>query len=116
METKGSQSFPKPLIYCFLNHSPERIRIRYSNSRKFGKIGWIKPLLNVMFASSLDAVNYQLDQVIADKYIRIQSQLKIASPDMDNITSKNIKSLQQEAKAMIEENQKVVDKFCDVLS
>ncbi|MFP3015713.1 MAG: patatin-like phospholipase family protein [Wolbachia sp.] len=69
--------------------------IRYSNSRRFGKIGWIKPLLNVMFASSLDAVNYQLDQVIADKYIRIQSQLKIASPDMDNITSKNIKSLQE---------------------
>ncbi|WP_264707477.1 patatin-like phospholipase family protein [Wolbachia endosymbiont (group A) of Acrocera orbiculus] len=90
--------------------------IKYSNSRKFGKIGWIKPLLNVMFASSLDAVNYQLDQVIADKYIRIQSQLKVASPDMDNITSKNIKSLQQEAKAMVEDNQKVIEKFCDVAS
>ncbi|WP_341819966.1 patatin-like phospholipase family protein [Wolbachia endosymbiont (group A) of Cydia strobilella] len=90
--------------------------IEYANSKRFGKIGWIKPLLNVMFASSLDAVNYQLDQVIADKYIRIQSQLKIASPDMDNITLKNIKFLQQEANAMIEENQKVIEKFCDVLS
>ncbi|WP_425383707.1 patatin-like phospholipase family protein [Wolbachia endosymbiont (group A) of Microdon myrmicae] len=86
--------------------------IEYVNSRRFGKIGWIKPLLNVMFASSLDAVNYQLNQVIADKYIRIQSQLKIASPNMDNITSKNIKSLQEEAKAMIEDNQKVIEKFC----
>ncbi|MCA7010871.1 patatin-like phospholipase family protein [Wolbachia endosymbiont of Tribolium confusum] len=86
--------------------------IEYVNSRRFGKIGWIKPLLHVMFASSLDAVNYQLDQVIGSKYLRIQSQLKIASPDMDNITSKNIKSLQQEAKATIEENQKVINKFC----
>jgi patatin-like phospholipase/acyl hydrolase len=60
--------------------------IKYANSRRFGKIGWIKPLLHVMFSSSLDAVNYKLDQVIADKYIRIQSQLKIASSDMDNIT------------------------------
>ncbi|MFP3021923.1 MAG: patatin, partial [Wolbachia sp.] len=74
------------------------------------------PLLNVMFASGLDCVDYQLEQVIDDKYIRIQSQLKIASPDMDNITSKNIKSLQQEAKAMIEDNQKVIEKFCDVIS
>ncbi len=90
--------------------------IEYANSRKFGKIGWVKPLLHVMFASSLDSVNYQLDQVIGDKYIRIQSQLKIASPDMDNITSKNIKSLQQEAKAMVEGNQKVIDKFCDIVS
>ncbi len=72
----------------------------------------LKPLLHVMFASSLDAVNYQLDQVIADKYIRIQSQLKIASPDMDNITSKNIKSLQEEANSMIEKNQELIDKFC----
>ncbi|RDD34793.1 patatin-family protein [Wolbachia endosymbiont of Cylisticus convexus] len=33
--------------------------IEYANSKRFGKIGWIKPLLHVMFASSLDAVNYQ---------------------------------------------------------
>ncbi|MFT4327754.1 MAG: patatin-like phospholipase family protein [Wolbachia pipientis] len=90
--------------------------IEYVNSKRFGKIGWIKPLLNVMFASSLDAVNYQLDQVIGSRYLRIQSQLKIASPDMDNITSKNIKSLQQEAKAMIEDNQKLIDKLCDFIS
>ncbi|QXF95207.1 patatin family protein [Wolbachia phage WO] len=111
----GKRLFPNDDI-LLLSIGTGRTDRSIANSRRFGKIGWIKPLLHVMFASSLDAVNYQLDQVIGDKYIRIQSQLKIASPDMDNITSKNIKSLQQEAKAMIEENQKVVDKFCDVLS
>ncbi len=90
--------------------------IKYANSRKFGKIGWIKPLLNVMFASGLDCVDYQLEQVIDDKYIRIQSQLKVASTEMDNITLKNIKSLQQEANAMIEDNQKLIDKLCDSIS
>ncbi len=111
----GKKLFPNDDI-VLLSIGTGRTDRSIANSRRFGKIGWIKPLLHVMFASSLDAVNYQLDQVIGDKYIRIQSQLKIASPDMDNITSKNIKSLQQEANAMIEENQKVVDKFCDVLS
>ncbi|RDD33827.1 Patatin [Wolbachia endosymbiont of Cylisticus convexus] len=88
-------------------------RIKY---RKLGKIAWIKPLLDVMFASSLDVVNYQMSNVMDEKYIRIQSQLTIASAEMDNVTPKNIKFLQHEANAMIEENQKVVDKFCDVLS
>ncbi|BET29212.1 patatin-like phospholipase family protein [Wolbachia pipientis] len=111
----GKRLFPNDDI-IILSIGTGRTDRSIANSKRFGKIGWIKPLIHVMFASSLDAVNYQLDQVIGDKYIRIQSQLKIASPDMDNITSKNIKSLQQEAKAMIEENQKVVDKFCDVLS
>ncbi len=107
----GKRLFPNDDI-LLLSIGTGRTDRSIANSRRFGKIGWIKPLLNVMFASSLDAVNYQLNQVIADKYIRIQSQLKIASPDMDNITSKNIKSLQEEANAMIEDNQKVIEKFC----
>ncbi|WP_353282509.1 patatin-like phospholipase family protein [Wolbachia endosymbiont (group A) of Myopa testacea] len=90
--------------------------IEYANSKRFGKISWIKPLLNVMFASGLDCVNYQMNQVIGNRYVRIQSQLKLASADMDNITSKNIKSLQQEANAMIEDNQKVIEKFCNIIS
>ncbi|GFQ95251.1 patatin-like phospholipase [Trichonephila clavata] len=88
-------------------------RMKY---RKLGKIAWIKPLLNVMFASSLDVVNYQLGNVMDDRYVRIQSQLTIASAEMDNVTPKNIKCLQQEANAMIEGNQKVIDKFCDIVS
>ncbi|NGZ20107.1 MULTISPECIES: patatin-like phospholipase family protein [unclassified Wolbachia] len=88
-------------------------RIKY---RKLGKIAWIKPLLDVMFASSLDVVNYQMSNVMDDKYIRIQSHLTIASAEMDNVTPKNIKFLQKEANAMIEDNQKVVDKFCDIVS
>ncbi|WP_353276278.1 patatin-like phospholipase family protein [Wolbachia endosymbiont (group B) of Villa cingulata] len=111
----GKKLFPNDEI-ILLSLGTGRTDRSIANSRRFGKIGWIKPLLNVMFSSSLDAVNYQLNQVIADKYIRIQSQLKTASPDMDNITSKNIKSLQQEANAMIEDNQKVIDKFCDIVS
>ncbi|WP_341811551.1 patatin-like phospholipase family protein [Wolbachia endosymbiont (group A) of Oxytorus armatus] len=87
-----------------------------ANSRRFGKISWIKPLLNVMFASGLDCVNYQMNQVIGNRYVRIQSQLKVASTEMDNITLKNIKSLQQEANAMIEDNQKLIDKLCDFIS
>ncbi|WP_353274756.1 patatin-like phospholipase family protein [Wolbachia endosymbiont (group B) of Hofmannophila pseudospretella] len=111
----GKKLFPNDEI-ILLSLGTGRTDRSIANSRRFGKIGWIKPLLHVMFSSSLDAVNYQLNQVIADKYIRIQSQLKIASPDMDNITSKNIKSLQQEANAMIEDNQKLIDKLCDFIS
>ncbi len=111
----GKRLFPNDDI-LLLSVGTGRTDRSIANSKRLGKIGWIKPLLHVMFASSLDAVNYQLDQVIADKYIRVQSQLKIASPDMDNITSKNIKSLQQEANAMIEDNQKLIDKLCDFIS
>ncbi|WP_405197731.1 MULTISPECIES: hypothetical protein [unclassified Wolbachia] len=46
--------------------------------------------------------------------IDIQSQLKVALAEMDNITPKNIKCLQQEANAMIEDHQEVIDRFCNI--
>ncbi|WP_264686093.1 patatin-like phospholipase family protein [Wolbachia endosymbiont (group B) of Polyommatus icarus] len=107
----GKRLFPNDDI-LLLSIGTGRTDRSIANSKRFGKIGWIKPLLNVMFASGLDCVNYQMNQVIGNRYVRIQSQLKLASADMDNITSKNIKFLQQEAKAMIEDNQKVIEKFC----
>ncbi|WP_265032662.1 patatin-like phospholipase family protein [Wolbachia endosymbiont (group A) of Sicus ferrugineus] len=113
----GKRLFPNDdIVLVSIGTGRTNRSIKYANSRIFGRIGWIKPLLHVMFASSLDAINYQLDQVIGDKYIRIQSQLKVASAEMDNITFKNIKYLQQEANTMIEDNQELIDKFCDIVS
>ncbi|WCR54448.1 MAG: hypothetical protein PG981_001470 [Wolbachia endosymbiont of Ctenocephalides orientis wCori] len=90
--------------------------IKYINSKRFGKIAWVKPLLNVIFGSSLDVVNYQLKNIIDDQYLRIQSQLRVASPDLDNAGTKNIKLLQQEAQVVIECNQEGIDKFCTIVS
>lgn len=45
--------------------------IKYDNTKRLGNIIWIKPLTNVMFASGLDCVNYQLEQVMDNKYIRV---------------------------------------------
>ncbi|MFP3015730.1 MAG: patatin, partial [Wolbachia sp.] len=83
----GKRLFPNDDIIILSMGTGRTTRsLKYTNSRRFGKIGWTKPLLHVMFSLNLDAVNYQLDQVIGDKYIRIQSQLKIVPAEMDNIT------------------------------
>ncbi len=109
----GKRLFPNDdIILLSIGTGRTHRTIKYSSSRRFGKIGWIKPLLNVIFDSSLDAVNYQLDQVMSDKYIRIQSHLKISSSEMDNVTLQNIKYLQNEAFTVIEGNQMIIDKFC----
>lgn len=109
----GKRLFPNDdLVLLSIGTGRTDTSIKYANSMKFGKIGWIQPLLDLMFASSLDAVNYQLGKVMGDKYVRLQSQLKIASAELDDTTSKNMKSLQKEANAIIEDNQKVINKFC----
>ncbi len=73
----GKRLFPNDDI-LLLSIGTGRTDRSIANSKRFGKIGWIKPLLNVMFASGLDCVNYQMNQVIGNRYVRIQSQLKLA--------------------------------------
>ncbi|MDR1139191.1 MAG: patatin-like phospholipase family protein [Rickettsiales bacterium] len=87
--------------------------IEYINSKRLGMISWIKPLISILFTSGLDEVNYQLDKIMGNRYIRIQSQLKVASIEMDNTTPENMQRLKQEAKAMIKHNREAIDKFCD---
>ncbi|MBD0392233.1 patatin-like phospholipase family protein [Wolbachia endosymbiont of Pentalonia nigronervosa] len=111
----GRRLFPNDdIVILSLGTGRTARSIEYANSRRFGKISWIKPLINVMFASGLDCVDYQLEQVMGDKYIRIQSQLKIASAEMDDTTPQNIEHLQQEAYEMVENNQAIIDELCNI--
>ncbi|XP_014260782.1 patatin-like protein 5 [Cimex lectularius] len=84
---------------------------RIENARKLGRIEWIMPLLDVVFASGLDCVNYQMNKIMGDKYIRIQTQI---SAEMDDATPESIRSLEEEAEAMIEKNQEAIARLCDV--
>lgn len=106
----GRRLFPNDNI-ILLSIGTGRTTKSITNSKILGKIGWIKPLLHIIFASGLDCVNYQMNRVIGDGYFRIQGQLKLASDELDNATPKNIKYLQQEANAMIENNRELIDKF-----
>ncbi len=50
--------------YCFqLVPAVYLALLNMLTQRNLGKITWVKPLLNVMFASGLDCVNYQLSQI-----------------------------------------------------
>ena len=68
-----------------------------------------------MFYSELAFVDYVLKQTIGDNYIRIQSELKLASNEMDNITMKNIELLQEESIQIVEDNKELIERFCRVV-
>jgi len=75
--------------------------IPYEEAKDWGKIGWMIPVLGCMFDGVSDAANYQMNLLLGDNYIRLQSKLSTASDDMDNATKGNITLLTQEAKKLI---------------
>jgi hypothetical protein len=69
-----------------------------------------------MFDGVSDAANYQMKMFVGDKYIRLQTDLSIASDDMDNTTSGNIENLKAEAKKLIRTHEREIITICNYLN
>ena len=89
--------------------------IPYDDAKNWGKAGWLVPLLSCMFDGVSDAVNYQMKTLLGDHYIRLQTNLSIASDDMDNATSGNIENLKAEAKTLIRTHKSQIEAICGYL-
>ncbi|WP_339048229.1 patatin-like phospholipase family protein [Candidatus Mesenet endosymbiont of Phosphuga atrata] len=90
------------------------IPVKFTSKPPSSPLSWVKNafILNVMFNSGNNFINYQLKEILGPKYIRIEPQLKFASADLDNATEKNIKNLKQDAALAIEKNGDVIEEFC----
>ena len=89
--------------------------IAYEEARDWGKISWLRPLLDCIFDGVSDAADYQLKKFLGDDYIRLQANLDVASDDMDNVSEGNIKNLEAEAKKLIRVYKETINNLCELL-
>ncbi|MDD2492119.1 MAG: patatin-like phospholipase family protein [Bacteroidales bacterium] len=93
----------------------------YERVRKFGYIGWLSPILDIMLSSVAETVDYQVRQVCKSigcpkNYIRIEPSLLNADVDMDRATEKNIRELVNAAQHYIDHNGDILDSIVDSIS
>lgn len=88
---------------------------KYSaNDQQFwNKLNLIKPTFDAMFDGQSDAVDYQLGKLYADthKYLRLQTELTLASDELDNTAVGNLKALEEEAKRLIAKQTTAIEEF-----
>lgn len=90
-------------------------RIDIDDAKNWGKVGWVAPLIGCIFDGVADAADYQLNILLGEQYIRMQTVLDIASDDMDNVTNGNIANLKSEAKKLLRSNKTQLEKICTLL-
>src|SRR5215210_404045 len=70
--------------------------------KDWGLTEWARPILDVVFDGSSDAVDYQLTQALPEgRYWRLQVELEGASDHLDDATDKNLRALRQRADELI---------------
>jgi patatin-like phospholipase/acyl hydrolase len=81
----------------------ERTRRRgFEEIKDWGLVEWARPILDVVFDGSSDAVDYQLRHALGEGYWRFQVELTRASDDLDDASEQNLRLLRGHARELIE--------------
>ena len=86
--------------------------IPIEKARSWGLLGWARPILDVVFDGVSDTVDYQLSQILGDRYHRLQTKLDKANDDMDDASASNIENLKLEGDELIDDQRRELDAIC----
>lgn len=87
-----------------------------------GKVKWIQPLIDILLSSNVETTDYHLKKMYEtlgtrnrQNYHRLMPSLKNASPEMDDVSSKNIYELIQAGLSYIDQNRKELNEIAKKL-
>jgi patatin-like phospholipase/acyl hydrolase len=78
--------------------------ITFDQAKDWGMLEWARPIIDVVFDGSSDAVDYQLDQLLGDRHIRLQATLTDANDDMDDASAGNLEALTRTGRRLVDDN------------
>jgi patatin-like phospholipase/acyl hydrolase len=87
-------------------------RLAYDEVKDWGELEWARPIIDVVFDGSADAVDEVLERLVHDRYIRLQTRLEEASDDLDDASPENLAALRREAERLIERRSADIDRLC----
>ena len=104
--------FPEESIVMLSLGTGELTRpIPYDEARTWGSALWIMSLLDCMLDGASKAADHQMRLFLGDHYLRLQTQLRYASDDMDDASRGNIRNLKQTARELIEREEEALRRF-----
>lgn len=110
----------KQMLIVSLGTGSETKEYGYKKAKKWGKIRWIQPVIDIMMSGSSETVDFHLSMLFdaadaADQYIRIEPKVYMADKDMDNATQSNIDALHNAALMNVTENKDKLDRIVNTL-
>ena len=91
-------------------------RLSYEQVKDWGRLEWARPVLDVVFDGTADAVDLQLEALMGARYVRLQTPLVEASDDLDDVTPENLAALEREAERLIAARGDELDRLCKQLN
>jgi uncharacterized protein len=90
-------------------------RIDHDEAKEWGQLGWVRPVIDVVFDGVASAVDYQLDHLLGARHHRFQVTLDRASDSLDDASERNLELLQEQARELVAERSADLDRVVEAL-
>lgn len=92
----------------------------YSSAKKWGALGWVRPVISIMMSGNSETVSHQLRWMFdaaenPNGFIRLEPELIKANSAMDDASDKNMKALANDASLFALQNDYLLDSIVDRL-
>jgi patatin-like phospholipase/acyl hydrolase len=84
----------------------------FEETRSWGQLEWARPAVDMVFDGVADTIGFEARSLMGDRYIRLQTELKIASDDFDDASASNLAALRLEAERLIAASDAELDRAC----
>jgi len=100
----------RDFIIASLGTGEIKTPIPYRKAKRWGVIGWARPILDIVFDGVSSTVDYELDQLLppaggSKRHYRFQAELEEGEDSMDDPSPANIQKLKGVARKLIEQNE-----------
>jgi uncharacterized protein len=108
--------YPKrqDIIFVSLGTGEMTDSINYEKALGWGRFGWARPILDIVFDGASDSVDHQVRKLIP-KYFRFQGRLSRCSDRLDDVSRANILALKRLAGEIVDVNRQEIHELCQTL-
>ena len=110
----------KDMVILSLGTGYIKKQYNYKTAKDWGALEWIKPLIDIMMSGVSETIDYQMTQIFDSikkpkQYLRINSELLYANPEMDDASDQNLTNLKQDGQEIAENFDEKIDAFIKYL-
>jgi len=88
----------------------------FEETRWWGQLAWARPALDMVFDGVADTIEFEAGTLMGDRYVRLQTELDVASDDLDDASPANLAALRTEADRLIAASAAELDRVCAILA
>ena len=88
----------------------------FAETRWWGQLEWARPALDMVFDGVADTIEFEAAALLGERYVRLQTELRRASDDLDDASPDNLSRLTEEAELLIARSGPALDRACAILA